>query len=85
MALLGGFSPDIVLLELDMPDTDIYRLAQVIRTHAQAHLCRLRLIAVAKREAHALGDLARAASFDGYLAKPIRTSALDHLLQNLRR
>jgi CheY-like chemotaxis protein len=85
LGLVGEFSPDIALLELDLPDMSVYRLAQAMRNHARAHPCRLSLIAVADAEAHASGDLARAAGFDGYLAKPIRSPQLDHVLQSLRR
>jgi CheY-like chemotaxis protein len=85
LGLVGEFAPDIALLELDLPDMCVYRLAQMMRRHAREQVSRLRLIAVAKREAHAAGDLARAAGFDGYLAKPIRLLELDHVLQTRRR
>lgn len=85
LGLVGAFAPHIALLELDLPDMNVYRLAQVMRTSAHAHQCRLRLIAVANGEPHASGVLARAAGFDGYLAKPIRSSELNHVLQSLRR
>jgi DNA-binding response OmpR family regulator len=85
LGLVGAFAPDIALLELDLPDMNVYRLAQVMRTCARAHQCRLSLIAVADGEAHASSVLARAAGFDGYLAKPIRLPELDHVLQSLRR
>jgi CheY-like chemotaxis protein len=85
LGLVGEFSPDIALLELDLPDMCVYRLAQVMRRHARAHSCRLSLIAVAERDAHASADLARVAGFDGYLAKPIRLPELNHVLQTRRR
>jgi CheY-like chemotaxis protein len=85
LGFVGQLSPHIALLDLELPDMSVYRLAQVMRSHARKHLCRLSLVAVANREAHASADLARAAGFDGYLAKPIRSSQLDHVLQSLRR
>ena len=85
LTLVGAFAPDIALLELDLPDMSVYRLAQAMRNHARTHLCRLSLIAVADAEAHASGVLARAAGFDGYLPKPIRPPELDHVLESLRR
>ncbi|HEU4627317.1 MAG TPA: response regulator [Steroidobacteraceae bacterium] len=84
LALINGFSPTLVLLELDLPDMSVYRLAQLMRMYAQTIVCRFRLIAMVGREAHASGELVRAAGFDGYLAKPIRPPALDHVLQSLR-
>ena len=84
LALVDGFSPALVLLELDLPGTSVYQLAQEIRNCARENVCRLSLIAVAPRGAHASGDLARAAGFDGYLAKPIQRDALNDLLSDLR-
>jgi CheY-like chemotaxis protein len=85
LSMVGGFLPGIALLELDLPDMSVYRLAQMMRLHAHARSYPLRLIAVATRETHASGDLARAAGFDAYLAKPIQAPVLDELLQSLGR
>jgi CheY-like chemotaxis protein len=85
LSVVSRFSPAIALLDLDLPGISVYRLAQVMRLHAHAHSYWLRLIAVATRETCVSGDLARAAGFDGYLAKPIEPPVLDQLLQNLGR
>lgn len=85
MALVGAFAPDIALLELDLPDMNAYRLAEVMRRRAHAHPRRLSLIAMAEGEAYASGVLARAAGFEGYLAKPIRPPELDYVLESLGR
>ena len=84
LALVDEFSPALVLLQLDLPGMSVYQLARRIRNSARENVARLDLIAVAPRGAHASGDLARAAGFDGYLAKPIRPAALNQLLHNLR-
>jgi len=81
--LVGRSPPEIALLDLNLPNASVYRLAEIMRIHSQPHRSRLSLIAMAERETHASGDLARAAGFDGFLVKPVRRLALDHLLRNL--
>jgi CheY-like chemotaxis protein len=68
LEVLGSASPDLVLLDIQLPGRDGYALLQEIRgsPHREA-----RVIALT---AHAMsGDEERAleAGFDGYLAKPI--------------
>jgi CheY-like chemotaxis protein len=84
LVLASAFSPALVLLELGLPDMSVHRLAQMMRLHARTNVCRLNLIAMAAREASCSTDLARAAGFDGYLAKPVRAPALNHMLWSLR-
>jgi CheY-like chemotaxis protein len=61
--------PDIVLLDLWMPDMDGYAVAREIRAHPG--LERVRLVAVTASAM--VGDRARiaGAGFDGYIQKPI--------------
>ena len=74
------FLPDIVLLELDLPDLNGYRVAQSMREQAQSR--KLRLIAVTTHREHAGRELAREAGFERYLLKPIGALALDELLRD---
>jgi len=83
LVLASEFSPTVVLLDIDLPDMSGYRLAHMMRTHTEAHVRRLRLIAVADRW-YASRELVRAAGFQGCLAKPVRRSALSSLLRILR-
>jgi CheY-like chemotaxis protein len=61
--------PDLVLMDIALPDMDGWRALDVLR--AEARTAKLRVVAFT---AHAmLGDRSRAltAGFDGYLAKPV--------------
>jgi CheY-like chemotaxis protein len=74
------FLPDIVLLELDLPDLNGYQVAQSMREQAQSR--KLRLIAVTTHREHTGRELAREAGFERYLLKPIGALALDELLRD---
>jgi len=65
-----GTHPDIVFIDLDMPQIDGWALARMIRKR----LGGIRLIAVSGL------DPERAELFDGFLVKPIRLDALRKLL-----
>jgi len=62
-------APDIVLLDIRMPDMDGYEVAAAIRTHPALHGTRI----VAVTASAMVGDRERiaAAGFDGYIQKPI--------------
>jgi CheY-like chemotaxis protein len=74
------FLPDIVLLELDLPDMNGYQVAQSMREQAQSR--KLRLIAVTANREHTGRELAREAGFERYLLKPVGALALDELLRD---
>jgi CheY-like chemotaxis protein len=82
LALAGEISPMVVLLDLELPDMSGYHLAYMMRTHAEAHVRQVTLIAMAG--SNEVGELARAAGFQGCLTKPIRHAALNGLLHFLR-
>ncbi len=84
LVLASEFSPTVVLLDLELPDMSGYHLAHMMRSHADAHVRRLRLIALAGSGAYASGELAQAAGFHGCLTKPVRRFALNGLLRALR-
>jgi CheY-like chemotaxis protein len=84
LALASEMSPTVVLLDLELPDMTGYHLAYMMRTHCEAHVRQLKLIAIAQHRAYAVGELARAAGFQGCLTKPVRHAALNGLLQFLQ-
>jgi CheY-like chemotaxis protein len=68
LASLAAFSPDLVLLDIQLPGKDGFTLLQEIRS---SPFQKLRVVALS---AHAMtGDRERAldAGFDGYITKPI--------------
>jgi CheY-like chemotaxis protein len=73
------FLPSVVLLAIDLPDMNAYRVASQLRERADGR--ELRLIALTVDYAHAGRDLAREAGFERYLAKPVSASALNQLLR----
>lgn len=78
LAAAAEFRPDVVLLELNLPDMSGYEVAQLLREQAQ--LQDVRLIALTASREHAGRDQARAAGFERYLLKPVAALALDELL-----
>jgi len=68
--------PDLILLDINLPDVDGYRIAQTLRATGGPHLLAVPIIAVT---ANALkGDAERAldAGCNAYLPKPISTREL---------
>lgn len=73
---VSDWSPDVCLLDLELPGTDGIELSTMLRTAG----CRARMIAVTGRGASA--DIARAAAagFDHHLLKPVDVQALLDLI-----
>ena len=68
--------PEIVLLDISMPDADGYEVAQRLR----AELAGTMLVALTGYGEQRHRDRSRAAGFDHHLTKPVDTGALEKLL-----
>lgn len=75
-----GFSPDIVLLNIELPDMSGYELALALHQHPR--LQSMRLIALTNSGDHPGRERARASGFERYLVKPITAAALREILNN---
>lgn len=77
---LGGFHPNLLLIDLSMPQMDGWEMrAKLPEASTHQHFITIALTA------HALPsdkDRVRAAGFDGYLSKPINLPTLISDLQN---
>ena len=79
LAIAADFQPTVVLLELDLLDMSGYKVARLLREHAQSN--DLRLIALTSSREHPGRELARVAGFERYLLKPVAALDLSGLLQ----
>jgi CheY-like chemotaxis protein len=80
LPLARNFLPSVVLIALELPDMNAYRVATQLREQAGDR--ELRLIALTNDYAHTGRDLARQAGFERYLAKPVSVAALNELLHS---
>jgi len=80
LVIAEGFCPEVVLVELDMPDIGAYHLGQTLRERAQSR--RICLIAVTDSRAHRERETARDAGFTRYLLKPIPAQDLSACLND---
>jgi two-component system CheB/CheR fusion protein len=74
--------PDVILLDLAMPQLDGYRVAKQIRHHHNSK--NTLLIAVSGFTDEAYRQLAMEAGFDHYLIKPVEIPVLQALLEARR-
>lgn len=79
LAIGAEFRPDLVLLEINLFDMSGYDLAQSLREQAQNR--DLRLIALTSSREHAGRELARAATFERYLLKPVSAIEMSELVR----
>ena len=73
-----GFSPDIVLMDVELPDMSGYDAALLMHQHP--HLQRTRLMALTDYAEHPGREQARASGFERYLVKPVTVEALQEVL-----
>lgn len=78
MAVLGGFRPRLILMDLQMPGVDGFELTRRLKSDPGT-----RGIVILALTAYAMKgdeDRASAAGCDGYIAKPIDTRTLPHVV-----
>jgi len=73
-----GFEPDIVLLDIGLPDMDGYQVARKLREHPSTQ--RVWIIALSGYDQKKNGLSAKSAGFDHYLMKPPNLSQLQELI-----
>jgi len=79
IAALPEFSPDLVLLDLSMPDMDGVQLARELRQRVVVPEPVIAAVSGYASIAHK--RLCAKAGFDHYLTKPVDFTALEHLIQ----
>jgi CheY-like chemotaxis protein len=76
------FAPDVVLLDIGLPDMDGYAVARAIRADAQ--VAHVRLIALTGWGAEDDRRRALASGFDHHLTKPVDLGVLEDLLRRVQ-
>jgi PAS domain S-box-containing protein len=83
VAAIEACKPDVVFLDIGMPQLDGYEVARQVRSRASDGLQRLRLIAITGHILAVDHARAEAAGFDAVLMKPADPDALDGVLARL--
>lgn len=78
IAVAQAFAPDIVLLDIGLPDMDGYQVARKLREHPNTR--RVRIIALSGYDQKKNSLSAESAGFDHYLMKPLNLSQLQELI-----
>ncbi|MDD4907209.1 MAG: ATP-binding protein, partial [Methylobacter tundripaludum] len=78
-----SFEPDIVLLDIGLPDMDGYQVARKLREHPSTQ--RVRIIALSGYDQKNNSFSAESAGFDHYLMKPPNLSQLRDLIAEYQR
>lgn len=79
IALAKVFLPQVILLDLSLPEMDGYEVAKQLR--GEAVLAGVRIVAVTGWSGSEREKKARDAGFDHYLIKPIQLAALKPILE----
>jgi CheY-like chemotaxis protein len=77
------FLPDIIFLDIELPDMSGYDVARLLRQNAV--LKNMRLIALTDSIEHPARESARTAGFERYLVKPITAIELQKVLREPMR
>lgn len=76
LAEVSARRPQLVVLDLDLPDVDGFQLARLLRAQELGNVSRLRLVALSARGDGEAEALARDAGIDGFLRKPATRAML---------
>jgi signal transduction histidine kinase/ActR/RegA family two-component response regulator len=76
------FEPDVVLLDIGLPEMDGYEVARRLRSHNGRH--DIRLVAVTGYGQPGDRKRSQAAGFDEHLVKPVEPALLNELLRRVR-
>jgi CheY-like chemotaxis protein len=79
LAAAEEFAPDIVFLDIELPDGGGYEVAKALHRHA--NLQSTRLIALTESIEHPGREHARAAGLERYLVKPVTAAELQKVLR----
>lgn len=79
--LIQASSPDLVLLDIQLPGMDGFSVLRELRGHTR--FSNLKVIAVTAFAMHGDREKAMAAGFDGYITKPINTYHLEERVEEL--
>ncbi|HEY8508891.1 MAG TPA: ATP-binding protein [Steroidobacteraceae bacterium] len=78
-----SFRPDVVLLDIGLPEMDGYEVARRLRSQNKVE--RMRLVAVTGYGQPADRERAAAAGFDKHLVKPVEPAVLNEFLRTLQQ
>lgn len=82
MALFSTLQPQLVLLDLDLPELDGMEVARLMRRHESASGgARARIVAVTARTGAGLAEACRAAGIDDVVTKPVSPALLRRVLE----
>ena len=78
LAIIDGITPDLILMDINMPDMDGYALTAQIK--AQSHLSHIPIIALTANVMKGDKEKSLEAGCDGYIQKPIDVDTLPNLI-----
>jgi two-component system, cell cycle response regulator DivK len=83
LAMAAQERPDLILLDLRMPQLNGLATVRLLRQHELAHLRRVPVVALSAYDPAQQRAVALAAGCNEYAAKPINYDLLEQLIQNL--
>ena len=81
--LIEEIHPDVVFLDLAMPDLDGFEVAKQVRRHPR--FTETTIVAVTGYDGPAFRERARYAGFDDYLVKPVPIAKIEAIVQTVRQ
>ncbi len=78
LTAIQGAAPDLILMDLQLPDIDGYELTRRLKTDTARRA--IRIVALTAYAMKGDDERARAAGCDGYIAKPVEPAVLRRLV-----